>query len=281
MSQMRKAEPQAQVNRLCFLLEIPISSCYYKPVQKRNQQKEAQIIRKLHIEHHGTYGKRRICKALEQKGIKMSISKTSKLMKTLGIIAKSPRKKHHYPIGFEKPTIKNHLNRAFNQPKVNTHWVGDMTYIRRKQGFSYLATVLDLGNREIVGWALSQTPDANLVKKALTNAICKHQPKTHKLLFHSDQGVQYCAQLFKETLSLHGITQSMSRRGNCYDNAVQERFFRSLKTEYLNEFNFTNHKEVIIASQYYINYYNRQRLNSAIGYKTPTQKRCELLANVA
>jgi len=143
--------------------------------------------------------------------------------------------------------MANLLNREFTQPDSGTHWVGGITYIRSHQGWNYLATVLDLGTREIVGYALSRTPDARLVKQALINAIQMKQPNTKKLLFHSDQGVQYCANLFKETLALHGITQSMSRRGNCHDNSVQERFFRNLKTEYLNGMNFINHSSIVTA----------------------------------
>lgn len=139
-----------------------------------------------------------------------------------------PKKPHYYAAGKEKPDTPNLLNREFSQPKSGTHWVGDITYIRSHQGWSYLATVLDLGTREIVGYELSRTPDAQLVKRALLNAIQMKQPNTKDLMFHSDQGVQYCAKLFKETLALHGITQSMSRRGKCHDNSVQERFFRNL-----------------------------------------------------
>ena len=101
------------------------------------------------------------------------------------------------------------------------------SYIRNYKGWSYLATVLDLHTREIVGYALSKTPDAQLAKKALMNAISFIKPDTKKLMFHSDQGVQYSANLFKDCLSLHCITQSMSRRGNCWDNAVQERFLEA------------------------------------------------------
>jgi putative transposase len=137
-----------------------------------------------------------------------------------------------------------------------------------------------LGSREIIGYALSQTPDAQLARQAFIQAIKNQQPKTSKLMFHSDQGVQYSADLFKQTLSLHGTTQSMSRRGNCWGNAVQERFFRSLKSEYLNGLSFINHQTVISAVDHYIRYYNNKRINSAIGYITPVLKRKTLL-NVA
>ena len=136
---------------------------------------------------------------------------------------------------------------------------------------------MDLANREIVGYALSKTPDAKLVKKALTNAIAMHQPKTQGWLFHSDQGVQYNAKLFNETLQDHKMSQSMSRRGCCWDNAVQERFLRNLKTEYLNGLTFINHQSVVAAVERYIRFYNYKRLNCVIDYLSPVQKRQELL----
>jgi putative transposase len=163
---------------------------------------------------------------------------------------------------------------------MNTHWVGDITYIRNHQGWSYLATVFGLGTKEVVGYALSQTPDAQLAKQALVNAIAFMQPDTSKLMFHSDQGIQYSGNLFKECLSLHNITQSMSRRGNCWGNAVQERFFRSLKSEYLNGLTFINHRAVTDAVTFYIRYYNNKRLNSVIDYITQAQKR-RVMLNVA
>ena len=147
--------------------------------------------------------------------------------------------------------------------------MGDITYIKTHAGWSYLACVLDLGSREIVGWSLSQSPDAALAKEALKNAIKKQPPATHQLQFHSDQGVQYSAYKFVSCLNDLQITQSMSRRGNCWDNAVMERFFRSLKTERLNYLSFTNHLSVVKTVECYIRYYNYKRLHSSLDYKTP------------
>ncbi len=277
---MKKAEPQTATERLCRLFNIPLSSYYYSPVSNTDQTQIIEAMKKIHHDHLETYGKRRMTKALRLQGMGIGIFKTARLMKVAGIIAKTPRKPHYYPSGKQRLDIPNLLKRNFNQKQVNSHWVGDITYIRNHQGWSYLATVLDLGSREIVGYALSKTPDAQLAKQALIHAVKLTQADTKKLLFHSDQGVQYTASLFKETLTLHRIKQSMSRRGNCWDNAVQERFFRSLKSEYLNGLTFTNHQAVISAVEHYIRYYNNKRLNSAIGYITPAQKRKKLL-NVA
>ena len=280
---MKKAEPALSIQKICRLFDVPISS-YYKQQEQviANPHKEFIIsrIKHIHDDNLQCYGRRRMLKALQEEGIDIGIFKVTRLMKEAGVIAKTPKKPHYYPSGNEMPNIPNLLKRQFNPENINTHWVGDITYIRNHQGWSYLATVLDLGTREIVGYALSQTPDAQLAKQALINAIAFVQPDTRQLMFHSDQGVQYSAKLFKDCLSLHGITQSMSRRGNCWDNAVQERFFRSLKSEYLNGLTFINHNSVVHAATYYIRYYNNKRLNSAIDYITPAQKR-RILSNVA
>ena len=216
-------------------------------------------------------------KVLRQKGFQLGIYKTASLMKKADIIAINPKKKHHYPDSGEvHDKAPNVLERHFNPGTINTHWVGDITYIRTHQGWSYLASVLDLGSREVVGWAMSKKPNANLTKEALKQAIQKQRPDTTQLLFHSDQGVQYSAKSYVEYLDKFGITQSMSRRGNCWDNSVMERFFRSLKTERLNPLSFINHSSAVQVVGQYINFYNYKRLHSTLGYITPAQKKMEL-----
>lgn len=280
---MKKADSMLNLQRACQLFDVPISS-YYKQQEDETVCIEKEFIinkiKEIHEDNIHCYGRRRMKKALKKEGVIIGTFRVARLMKEAGVIAKTPKKPHYYPSGNEKPDIPNLLKRQFNPDTMNTHWVGDITYIRNHQGWSYLATVFDLGTKEVVGYALSQTPDAQLAKQALVNAIAFMQPDTSKLMFHSDQGVQYSANLFKECLSLHDITQSMSRRGNCWDNAVQERFFRSLKSEYLNGLIFINHRAVLDAVTFYIRYYNNKRLNSVIDYITPAQKRREML-NVA
>ena len=277
IQQLIKAEPLTAIQRLCRLFELPVSSYYNTPVIHPEEVVIKEKMVEIFEASFGSYGKRRLAFDLKKESFEIGVFKTARLMKTLGLIAKRPKKPHYYTTGKEQPETPNLLKRAFNPSDLNTRWVGDITYIRSHQGWSYLATVMDLANREIVGYALSKTPDAELAKKALTNAVAKHQPNTNGLMFHSDQGVQYNAKIFKETLHDHNIIQSMSRRGNCWDNAVQERFFRNLKTEYLNSLTFINHQSVVAAVERYIRFYNHKRLNSAIDYLTPTKKRQELL----
>lgn len=280
---MKKAESELNIERMCRLLNVPMSSYYERQNKTTEKPKEKGFIdeiKKIHDENLHCYGRRRMFKELQNKGINIGVFKISRLMREAGVVAKIPKKPHYYPAGNEVPNIPNLLNRQFTPEGLNTHWVGDITYIRNHQGWSYLATVLDLATKEIVGYALSETPDAQLAKKALQNAISLVKPDTRQLMFHSDQGVQYSANLFKDCLALHGITQSMSRRGNCWDNAVQERFFRSLKSEYLNGLKFLNHESVMDAVTYYIRYYNNKRLHSTLNYIAPAEKR-KILSNVA
>jgi len=220
-----------------------------------------------------TYGKRRMCKALNQEGFIIGVYRTASLMKEAGITAKIPKKNHYYgEKGKVHSIAPNLLNRQFEQTTPNTHWVGDITYIRTYQGWSYLAAVLDLSSKQMVGYALSTSPNAQLVEDALSNAVNKQAPDTSQLMFHSDQGVQYTAKQFVQQLTSLQMTQSMSRRGNCWDNSVMERFFRSLKSERLNDISFVNHESVVSVVESYIHFYNYRRLHSAIGYITPVEK---------
>lgn len=271
---IKKAEPECKVNELCRVFEVSLSSYYYKPITDNLATVAVMdLIESISIDSGNTYGKRRIHAELIELGHVVGIHKTRTLMKKLNIKAIRPQKRHYYPSsGTEHKYAPNVLKRRFNPESINTYWVGDITYLKTHQGWSYLACVLDLATKEIVGYALSQTPDAKLANEALQNAIDREQPNTSQLLFHSDQGVQYSAKIFRDKLALLNMTQSMSRRGNCWDNAVMERFFRSLKTERLNNITFINHLSVINEVESYIRFYNYKRRHSALEYMTPHQK---------
>ncbi|SMN00150.1 Mobile element protein [uncultured Candidatus Thioglobus sp.] len=203
---------------------------------------------------------------LNAAGHKIGVYRTATLMKKVSIKAIRPKKRHYYPnTGKPHKKADNLLNRDFNQQKSNTHWVGDITYIKTHQGWSYLASVLDLASKQVVGWSLSKHPDAKLAQDAISNAIARYKPNTGNLMFHSDQGTQYSSKVLIDYCNKIKITQSMSRKGNCWDNtpqggtkqsAVMERFFRSLKSEKLNHQSFTNHGEVVENVESYIYFYN-------------------------
>jgi putative transposase len=274
IQQLKKADYTVQ--ELCQALSLPISSYYYqtreKPLNIENE-KCLMAIKTIAAETGFTYGKRRMRIALADQGIQFGLYKTASLMKLAQVKAIKPKNKHYYPdAGKSSVKADHHLKRAFNPPHKHSHWVGDITYIRHHQGWSYLACVLDLATREVVGYALSERPNAQLAIAALDHAIKKHQPYTANLMFHSDLGVQYSAERFTQHLHHLKIKQSMSRRGNCWDNAVMERFFRSLKSERLNHLSFINHYAVINHVEDYIYFYNYKRLHSAIGYLTPAGK---------
>ncbi len=267
---------------LCETFNVSESSYYYQPVGiSQNDQEIMTSIQAVSQASKNTYGKRRIKAELNAIGYPIGVSKTKRLMNIAKVNVVLPRKRHYYPdMGQDHKYANDLLERNFTPEKPNTHWVGDITYIRTHQGWSYLACVMDLKTKEIVGYEMSPSPTAALVKQALLHAIRRQSPDTAALIFHSDQGSQYSAKEFRDCLKLHGITQSMSRRGNCWDNAVMERFFRSLKTESLNRVVFINHLAAVEHTQQYIRFYNYKRRHSAIGYLTPHQLACQL-QNVA
>ena len=201
-------------------------------------------------------------------------------MKMANIKAIRPKKRHYYPnTGKLHKRADNLLNREFNQTNSNTHWLGDITYIKTYQSWSYLACVLDLASRQVIGWALSKQPNAQLAQDAMDNAINRYQPNTDNLMFHSDQGTQYSSKAFIDYCSKNSITQSMSRKGNCWDNtpqggtkqsAVMERLFRSLKAERLNHQSFANHFEVVQNVESYFCLYNYKEIYLA---RRPLKKR--------
>jgi len=276
IQELKMANPEYTISELCIVFVLS-SSTYYDQVSEKSytdkNKKIIESIKEIAIETKSTYGRRRMQKQLENQEITIGIYKTATLMKAANVTAIKPTKKHYYPNGGLSDTkVDNTLDRQFNQPKANTHWVADITYIWGHQGWSYLACVLDLGTKEIVGWSLSKHPNAKLVIAALTNGIKRKNPKLSKLLHHTDQGTQYTANTFAKCCDDLNITRSMSRRGNCWDNAVMERFFRSLKTERLNHLRFVNHEAVIAEVESYIYFYNYKRLHSAIDYMTPNQK---------
>jgi transposase InsO family protein len=276
VTQVKKANPDYTLTELCSLFQLKESTYYYQqsPSAMDNQTVQLLVnIKAIFAESDDTYGKRRIQKVLQGMGFSIGRYRVSSLMKHAGLKAKTPKKKHYYgDSGKVHKIAPNLLKRQFEQSTPNTHWVGDITYIRTHQGWSYLAAVLDLSSKQIVGYALSKKPNAQLAKDALTDALKKQSPNMPGLLFHSDQGVQYSAKKFIKQLEKLKITQSMSRRGNCWDNSVMERFFRSLKSEQLNDLSFINHDAVVDVVERYIHFYNYKRLHSVIGYITPAEK---------
>ena len=167
------------------------------------------------------------------------------------------------------PVYDNLLNRRFQPGQPNQAWVSDITYIRTRSGWLYLAAVLDLHSRKLVGWAMAPNMPADLVCTALHLAICQRAPAPG-LVVHSDRGSQYASEEHRGLLAKHGLVGSMSRKGNCWDNAVMERFFLNLKMERVWQRDYANHQEAINdITDYIVNFYNNKRLHSTLGYLSP------------
>ena len=228
-------------------------------------------VRQIHSEMHATYGSRRMRAELNTQGFVVGRYKVRSLMQTLSLKAKRP-KQHRYPVAGKPSSVApNVLNRQFNPPMANINWTGDITYIRTCQGWLYLAIVLDLYSRRVVSWAFFSQPNSELSVRALEVAV-QHRRPNQSVLFHSDQGVQYSSDTFKHVLNKHNITASMSRRGNCHDNAVTERFFRSLKSERVNYRQYKTRDEAMKDIAEYIEpFYNQRRRHSTLGNLSPAE----------
>ena len=170
------------------------------------------------------------------------------------------------------PVAKNHLNREFLADRPGQKWVSDITYIPTKQGWLYLTIIMDLFDRKIIGWALSTQMTTNETVLAAWKMAIVNRPITEPLIFHSDRGVQYASHTFKDKLSQYSVTQSMSRKGNCWDNAVAENYFKILKSELVNHTQFQSILQAKTEVFEFIEiWYNRKRKHSYLGYKTPEQ----------
>lgn len=236
----------------------------------RERQRLRERVVALHKASRCSAGARSLSASLKREGEAVGRYKAARLMSEAGVESKQPG--HVYRVVQEESVVApNHLNRAFDADAPNQKWNGDVTYIWAGTQWVYLATVMDLYRRELVGWAMSDSPDSELTKKALTVAYeSRGCPKN--VMFHSDQGCHYTSKSYRRHLWRLRMTQSMSRRGNCWDNAPMERFFRSLKTEWVPKHGYHNPalaKADVL--RYITQYYNRIRPHSYNDYEAPIQ----------
>ncbi|WP_041932849.1 MULTISPECIES: IS3 family transposase [Cycloclasticus] len=262
----------------CFSLSRSVfyARAKMKPIRPQQVRLEAAV-KHVHQEMDATYGSRRMMIELQDLGFNVGRYKVRSLMRKHKLIAKRPRL-HRYPNGGRPSVIApNHLNRQFNPEQLNTHWSGDITYIRTGQGWLYLAVIVDLCSRKIVSWAFSDKPNSELTVRALRLAVNKRQPNTG-VIFHSDQGAQYTSETFQCCLRELGLQSSMSRAGNCLDNAVTERFFRSLKSERVNYRRYqTRHQAQADIIDYIEPFYNQKRRHYKLGNISPVQYEMQLM----
>jgi putative transposase len=266
---------------LCDALEVSASGYYAwldrppSPRAQRHDQIQAAV-QQVHAESHGIYGSHKIARELEERPELESACRNTvaKAMRELGLQSRlsrafTPTTTQADPTKHPAP---NQLAQDFSAEAPNRKWVTDITYLPTAEGWVYLAVVLDLFSRKVVGWALSNSLATELVSAALRQAVETRRPTGQHLLHHSDRGCQYTSDAYQQTLRTLGIQCSMSRTGCCYDNAVMERFFWSLKHEWTNHERFHNLEEARLSVfQYIETFYNSQRLHQTLGYLSPNQ----------
>jgi putative transposase len=261
------------VQHSCRVLAVSRSGYY--AAQQRSQRSKTLCVTTVRLrsvfEASGrSYGSRRLCHALNGQGIRIGRYRVRSLMRAGQLKPVWKRKFIHTTDSKHAlPVFDNVLNRQFTPAAANQAWVADITYIRTRSGWLYLAAVLDLYSRKIVGWAMAPNMPAELVCSALQMALCQRQPPPG-LIVHSDRGSQYASQNYRELLDRYGLQGSMSRKGNCWDNAVMERFFLNLKMERVWLRDYANQQEAIgDVTDYIVTFYNSQRLHSKLGYLSP------------
>lgn len=270
-----KEEQVHSIELMCEVLGVSRSG-YYDWLDRHPSQRTLENrkllgkIKALHTQHKGRYGSPRIHATLVQQGELVSRGRVERLMKANGIKAqRSRRHKRVYIQRLQQQAAPNVLARQFTANKPNQKWVSDITFISTREGFVYLAVILDLYSRAVIGWSMSQRINGQLVIDALEMAML-HRGDPTDVLIHSDQGSQYTAQAYRDILTSNGMICSMSRKGECHDNAVAESFFHTLKEELVTDANFSTRQQARLAIFKYIEmYYNRQRLHSTLGYQAP------------
>lgn len=229
----------------------------------------AREVRRIRRCSRGSCGARTLSKGLRRAGLDIGREGAATVMRLMNVTAKKKRFKH-YSRNTKPAPAENVLNRQFDPGHPNQVWAGDITYIPTRQGWLYLAIVVDLFSRRIVGWATSPVADARLALEASELAFATRHPDAG-IIVHSDQGCQYTSDLYVAHLQEHGAVQSMSRKGNCWDNAVVERVFRSLKSEWIDEPYLTRDLARHDVIDYVANYYNHERLHSTLDYRPPAE----------
>ncbi|AUA83095.1 IS3 family transposase [Pseudomonas aeruginosa] len=227
---------QESVEVVCSAFDVA-RSCYYVHRLRRRRVDARRValrsqVTQLFSQSRGSAGSRSILGMLREEGVTIGRFRVRRLMRELGLVSKQPGSHAYKQATVERPDIPNRLNREFATEHPNQVWCGDITYVWAQGRWHYLAAVLDLHTRRVIGWAVSAKPDAELVIKALDMAY-EQRGRPQQVLFHSDQGSQYASRLFRQRLWRYRMQQSMSRRGNCWDNSPMERLFRSLKSEWV------------------------------------------------
>jgi putative transposase len=273
------------VARLCRVIGASVSGFYAWlraiPAVQDRAEAEAELrghIGRIFAARRQVYGSPRVHAELRREGRRHSRRRIARLMGEMGLRARQGRRRTPRTTDsrHDLPVAPNLLDRHFNTERPDSVWLADISYIPTGEGFLYLAAIKDMATRQIVGWSMADHLRAGLCVDALVMALQRCRPSPG-LIHHSDRGVQYASGPYRDVLERHGITQSMSRRGNCLDNAPMESFFASLKTEHVHQARFRTREAAKAAVFDYIEvFYNRQRLHSALGYRTPAEARASM-----
>lgn len=261
---------------MCAIFGINRSSYNYRKTKEgkvcpKREALKAKVI-KIHTASRGAVGARTLSAQLKTEGESVGRYKAGRLMRETGLVSKQGRGHRYKPAGGEALIAPNLLKREFKVARPNSVWCGDVTFIWAGKEWIYLAVVLDLFARRVVGWSFSKFADSNLTKRSLMMAF-ESRSRPADLLFHSDQGCQYTSHSYQQQLWQYKIKQSMSRRGNCWDNSPMERFFRSLKTEWIPKGGYRNDYEAEQdVLRYITQHYNGSRPHSYNNYLTPAAR---------
>ncbi len=267
-----------RVEKMCAVLDVSRSGYYSwlkRPESKRARENKILLkqIKKVHQDKNKrVYGSPRMTQELRDQGFRCSENRVASLMRQNRIRAKTKRRfKVTTKSKHKRPVAPNLVEQNFSAHQPNQLWTSDITYVWTSEGWLYLAAILDVCSRAIVGWSTSSRLTDELVTRALNQALYQRKI-THRLTFHSDRGSQFASDAVKELLLKNQITQSMSAKGNCYDNAITESFFSTLKNEhvYLEKFRTRQHAHSSLF-EYIELFYNRKRRHSAIGFMAPLQ----------
>ena len=285
---IRDHRDEFEIQTMCEVLSASKSG-YYDWLTRDHDGREKRILElKIAIEKafmggRGAYGSPRVYLVLKGLGYEVSEETVAKLMQDMGLKGQASRRfkvcttdsKHSFPVA------ENKLEQVFDAEKPGEVMLADITFIETGEGWLYLAAVLDLCSRQLIGWSMGDTIDRHLTIAALHMALRRQKP-TANAIFHSDRGSQYACYDFRNQLLAYGLTPSMSRSGNCWDNAPMESFFHTLKVEFVHQEEFATRAEAKLKIFEWIEtFYNRQRLHSSLGYKTPVAFAAEKMSDAA
>jgi putative transposase len=275
---MRNNNTQFDIKKMAQVFKVSRTG-YYKSIDRVASKRQLENnklltkIKEIYSKNRELYGSPRIHIELKKLGELCSRRRVARLMRLHTIKAKMSKQWRGYDKACKDMAriAPNIVNQQFHAPAPNTTWVSDITYIRTKEGWLYVAAIMDLFSRKIVGLGMGDQIDTELIKRAFAQAIC-HRPVNPGLILHSDRGSQYTSNEYKNITHAHGMQLSMSAKGYCYDNAAMESFFHTLKTEHVYFYSYHTRQEAITSIFEYVEvFYNRQRIHSTLGYVSPAE----------